>query len=178
MWTISLSMWQDASLPLYHRLLVVMKDPARNVTGLGGHPCTKNSRRNKNSKAGQFYLSHQHLNTYWPLDIGEATEQEEQIEHSSWEGGAGGQLTFRSSPAENCAQHVILSPPPQDHNLYLFRGAQFQHHVTRGQHMRWGHNGPWSRLHANNGFIVYCSPFTESHQVIYVLLFLKVSPTT
>lgn len=147
--------------PLLPQIAGSYERPSKACYRFGRISIHKNSRRSQNSKAGQFYLSHQQLNTYRPLDIGEATEQEEQIEHSSWQGGAAGQLTFRASPAKNCVQHVILSPPPQDHNLHLLlRGAQFQHHVTWGQCMRWGHNGPWSRLHTNNSFIVYCSPFT------------------
>lgn len=56
MWTISLSVWQDVSPHFYHKLQVIMKDPARGVTGLGGYPCTKNSRRSQNNKAGQFFF--------------------------------------------------------------------------------------------------------------------------
>lgn len=34
------------------------------------------------------------INTYWPLDVGEATKQEKKMEHGAQAGGAGGQRTW------------------------------------------------------------------------------------
>lgn len=81
---------------------------------------------------------------------------------------------------ENGVHHVLLSPPPQNHTLYLLlRSGQFQYYLTWGQCMRWGHNGPWSHLHANNGFTVYYSSFTGwiPPGDWYIVSFLKGSLT-
>lgn len=83
------------------------------------------------------------INTYQPLDLGEATGQEKEMERGAQAGGAGGLCTFQASPGENDVHHVLLSPPPQNHTFcHLLRSGQSQHHLTQGQCMRWSHNGP------------------------------------
>lgn len=56
------------------------------------------------------------INTYWPLDSREDTEQEKEMEHGSWAVGVGRQCTFKLSPGwKQCTSCLPLPSTPGPH---------------------------------------------------------------